>query len=56
MIVANGQEPIVAIPVVVVVVQVRVPLGTVPVEVADVPVAVERDDRTCRKQLLWRYP
>jgi hypothetical protein len=44
--VANGQEPVDAIPVEAEVVQAGVALGTVPAEAADEPIAVELGDRT----------
>lgn len=43
--VANGEEAIVRIPVVVEPIQVEVPLGTVPVEVRHVAVAINLRDR-----------
>ena len=46
---ANGQKPIVTVPVVVEVVQVRIPPRIVAIEVTDLPIAVELRDRTCKK-------
>ncbi len=48
-IVADAEEPAVVIPVIVVVVQVGVALGTVPVEIADAPITVKLGNRTCKK-------
>ena len=46
---ANGEETIVVVPVIVEVVQVEVPLRTVPVQVTDMPIAVELHNRTLCK-------
>ena len=54
--VADGEEPIVVVPVVLVPVQVEIALGVVPVEVGDVAVAEralpDRARRNCTKYLL----
>ena len=48
-IVANSEETIVSVPVVVVVVQVSVPLAVVAVQIANMPIAVKLRYRTCIK-------
>ena len=46
---ANAEETTDLIPTVAVVVQVGIPLGTIPVEVTDLPIAVELGRRTYGK-------
>lgn len=49
MIVANGKETVVVIPVIVEVVQVRVPPAVVLVQFTDMAIAAKLGDRTCKK-------
>ena len=54
--VANAEEPIVAVPITSPVVQVHVPLGTVPVEVRNVTVEPDDTRRLCERYHPYHHP